>query len=501
MTSVVCVIDAGTTGVRCGLVDEQGRVRAQATRDLTIEHPAPGHAEQSLDELWQVAGETLRELSTLAISRRWRIEAATIAAQRASIAALDRRGRPLTPLLLWMDQRGGDAVRAFESRVPPAEYAAVTGIPLSPMPGLASLLWLRDRHPDVFAAACRFVGVQEWLVANLTGGPPLVDESCASWVGLFDLAGRRWSEPLLAEVGLTTDRLPEIALATGRAGAVTDTAATVTGLPTGTPVYLGGGDQQCSSAGGGGIQPGAATINLGTSATFVFPVADAGRLMTGFVRAAHVAEGLTSVEGTIPACGSVFRWLRSLLRYPGGDEGYRVMMAEAEPAPPDGGGILFVPTMAGLGTPRWIPGTGTMEDLDFTHGAPALVGGAMVGIALQAREVLEALPSALRAARPLTAIGGGARSPLLCQVLADVTGVAVNVLEGDPQTAPLRGAAMCAWVGAGRHSSLHDALSDLPVARTHTPDRSYAAGYAAAYERYLTQTGFGLPQKTALNEE
>ncbi len=131
MTSVVCVIDAGTTGVRCGLVDEQGRVRAQATRDLTIEHPAPGHAEQSLDELWQVAGETLRELSTLAISRRWRIEAATIAAQRASIAALDRRGRPLTPLLLWMDQRGGDAVRAFESRVPPAEYAAVTGIPLS----------------------------------------------------------------------------------------------------------------------------------------------------------------------------------------------------------------------------------------------------------------------------------------------------------------------------------------------------------------------------------
>src|SRR5690606_22836604 len=130
------------------------------------------------------------------------------------------------------------------------------------------------------------------------------------------------------------------------AGHLGDEVADATGLPHGLPVFLGGGDQQCSAAGGGGVRPGAATVNLGTSATMVFPAAvrDVPE-PEGFVRAAHVVEDCVSVEGTIPACGSVLRWLRALLRYGDDDAAYERMSADAGQVEPGAGGLLFAPTM------------------------------------------------------------------------------------------------------------------------------------------------------------
>lgn len=483
MSGVVCVIDAGTTGVRAGLVDDRGNVCAQVHADLTTDYPAPGYAEQSLDEVWRVTAGTLRPVVAKADELGTRIEAVTLTAQRASVSAL-RNGRPHTPLVLWMDRRGTDVVDTFARKFDAADFAEITGIPLSPMPAVACLLWLREHRPDVLATADQFVGVQEWLVTNLTGQAPVTDASCASWMGLMDLAAREWSQDLLDEVGVDATKLPAIASATTSGGTVDAEASTATGLPVGTPVYLGGGDQQCSAAGGGGVGAGAATINLGTSATFVFASA-ARHSAGGFVHAAHVVEPLLSVEGTIPACGSVLRWLRSLLGYPEGDAGYDAMMTDAGTAPPTAEGLLFVPAMAGHGTPRWTPAAGAIDGLGFHHDAAALVRTAVEGIALQAREVLDALPVPLRPTGALTAIGGGARSAFFCQTLADVTGVPVEVKEGDPQAAPLRGAAMCAWVGLGRHPSIEEASRGLGAARTHRPDPDHRQVYASLFERYL----------------
>ncbi|MFD6752260.1 xylulokinase [Micromonospora gifhornensis] len=486
MTDVVCVVDAGTTGIRCALVDDQGEVHAQRSHELVIDHPHPGHAEQSLPAMWDVTVRLLRDTQTLAAQAGHRIVALTLATQRASVAGLDKDLRPVTPLVLWMDQRGDSELAAMGRSVHAQTYSRISGMPLSTMPALATLVWLRHHTPQAYADCAYFVGVQEWLLHKLAGGPPQVDRSCASWFGLLDLHAGRWSTDLLDAFDIGEDRLPTLRACTDVAGRLLDEVAHATGLPGGLPVHVGGGDQQCSAAGGGGVRAGAPTVNLGTSATMVFPAAvgDAPDV-AGFVRAAHVVEDHVSVEGTIPACGSVLRWLRALLRYGDDDAAYERMSADAEAVEPGARGLLFAPTMAGVGTPHWTAANGRMNGLDFAHGPAFLVRAAMEGIALQVRDVLQHLPPAL-AGPTLTAIGGGARSAVFCQILADVTGTAVEVPAGDPQAAPLRGAAMSAWVGLGRYDDLaHAAGPLLGAARRHRPDPTTAPVYDALYDRYL----------------
>ncbi|MEV6692696.1 FGGY family carbohydrate kinase [Micromonospora sp. NPDC051196] len=490
MTEVVCVVDAGTTGIRCALVDDQGTVHGQHSRELVIDHPYPGHAEQSLPAMWDATAQLLRDIQALAAQAGHRIVALTLATQRASVAGLDKDLQPVTPLVLWMDQRGAGELATMRRSVDAHTYSRESGMPLSTMPALATLVWLRRHAPQEYAASAYFVGVQEWLLHKLAGGPPQVDRSCASWVGLLNLRQGRWSADLLDAFDIGEDRLPALRACSDVAGRLLDEVADLTGLPRRLPVYVGGGDQQCSAAGGGGVRPGAATVNLGTSATMVFPATarDAPEV-AGFVRAAHIVEDHVSVEGTIPACGSVLRWLRTLLRYGDDDAAYERMSADADAVEPGARGLLFAPTMAGVGTPHWTAASGRMSGLDFAHGPGFLVRAAMEGIALQVRDVLRHLPPAL-AGPTLTAIGGGARSTVFCQVLADVTGTTVEVPAGDPQAAPLRGAALSAWVGLGRYDDLpHAAGPLLTAARRHRPDPTTAPVYDALYSRYLDMSG------------
>ncbi|MFF0717806.1 FGGY-family carbohydrate kinase [Micromonospora sp. NPDC003816] len=488
MTDVVCVVDAGTTGIRCALVDERGEVHGQHSRELAVDHPQPGRAEQSLPAMWEVTVGELRAMRAVAAQAGHRVVALTLSTQRASVAGLDADLRPVTPLVLWMDQRGASELDALRAAVDPDTYSRVSGMPLSTMPALATLVWLRTHAPEAYAASSSFVGVQEWLLARLTGGRPQVDRSCASWYGLLDLHAGQWSDDLLTAFDLDGARLPELRAATDVAGALRDEVADATGLPRGLPVYVGGGDQQCSAAGGGGVRAGAATVNLGTSATMVFPAA-VGDVVdpAGFVRAAHVVENCVSVEGTIPACGSALRWLRTLLRYGDDDTAYERMSADARQVEPGARGLLFAPTMAGVGTPHWTAAGGRVDGLDFTHGPGALVRATMEGIALQVRDVLRHLPTDL-AGPTVTAIGGGARSEVFGQILADVTGRAIEVPAGDPQAAPLRGAALSAWVGLGRYPDLAHAAGSPAAARRHLPDPTTVPVYDALYSRYLDVT-------------
>lgn len=478
MTDVVCVIDAGTTSVRCGLLDTAGRVVGHGEVTSTVQHPEAGAAEQSPEEIWTATVTAVR--AALAASPTARVQGLTLSAQRASVAALDSAGVPVSPFLLWMDVRGAQSLDELGRSVGSARFSAVSGAPFGAMPAVARVLWLRSQHPEVFARTARFVAVSDWITSQLTGTPTPLDMTCAAWTGLLDVGRSAWSQELVGALDLDSALLPELCWASEQVGELGADAAELLGLDAGLPVFPGAGDQQCSSAGAGALTPGTASLNLGTSATFVMPATAEDPVPLGMVRGGHVLPGLEDREGTMPSCGSLLRWLAGTLGFAHTSAGYAAMIDEAMAVPAGAEGVRFLPVFAGYGTPSWQPAAASIGGLDLRHGRGHLVRAGLEGVALQYRHVLDGLTAGLPRPREVTLVGGAARSSGFASVLASVSRLPVRLLDADPQEAALRGAASCAWSTLGRPAD-----PSSPSGRLIGPEDADADVYADLYAGYL----------------
>lgn len=481
MTDLIAVIDAGTTSVRSALVGEHGAVAVQHAVSTPIAHPELGAAEQDVDVMWDAVAATL---STVCDQRPpdSNIVAVNTSAQRASIAVADAHGKPLTPFLLWMDLRGGHVLDDLEV-VGRDRFTAVTGTPFGAMPGVTRLLWLRREHPGIFDQAARVIGVADSITARLIGQPSPMDLTCAAWTGLLDIGAAQWSTELAGELGIDHQILPDLTWASKPVGVLSPEAAAETGLPAGVPVLPGAGDQQCSSSGAGAITPGTGSINLGTSATYVAPVTNGAPVATGMVRGAHVMPGLEDREGTIPSCGSALRWVAQTFGYGDTDAGYSQLTAEAAEISAGSDGLRFDALFAGGGTPDWSPRVASITDLELRHGRAHVARAVIESIGAQLRHLVDTLDTVNQGVDLVTAVGGGARSPALCQILADTSRQPLLVPPGDPQQSALRGAAAIAWsaLGMAPGDAGSGGTTFGPSTTTRTPaDEVYGHHRAAA---------------------
>lgn len=481
MTELIAVIDAGTTSVRSALVDERGVVVAQRSAATPVTHPEHGAAEQDVDVVWGAVAATL---SVVADQRPAgsEIVAVSSSAQRASVAVADSDGEPLTPFLLWMDLRGGTALDEL-GVVGRERFSAITGTPYGAMPGVTRLLWLRREHPEVFARAARIIGVADSISSRLIGQPSPMDLTCAAWTGLLDIGAVRWSTVLADELGIDQQLLPDLTWASKPVGVVSPEAAARTGLPAGIAVLPGAGDQQCSSAGAGATRPGTGSINLGTSATYVAPVPDGAAVGSGMVRGAHVMPGFEDREGTIPSCGSALRWVAQTFGFGDTADGYGRLTTEAAEIPVGSDGLRFQALFAGSGTPSWSQQFARITELELRHGRAHVARAAIESIGAQLRQIVDTLDSVGQRVDLVTAVGGGARSPELCQILADTSRQPLLVPSGDPQQAALRGAAAIAWSALGMSpgdAAIGGTTFDPSTATSTAADDLYRQHCAAA---------------------
>lgn len=477
MSALTCVIDAGTSSVRCGFVSEEAVVEAQAAVPVSVRHPVPGAAEQDPVEIWDAMVAAVRRARVEVADRP--VAAITISAQRASVTLLDERRRPVAPFDLWMDTRGRSSLDEIAAAIDPVEFTRITGTPFGPMASLPKLLRLRREDPRRYASARHIAGVADWLTGGLTGGTTTPqDVTCAAWTGLLDLDALDWSAALLDGLGIDVALLPAICRATEPVGGLAPGIASELGIPSGVPVYAGAGDQQCSSAGVGALTIGTASLNLGTSATYVAPARPGDRTPSGMVRSGHVLTGLEDREGTIPVCGSLLNWLTRELRYGEGAAAYGAMIREASEVPAGADGLRFIPTMTGHGTPSWVGASGRLEGLELRHSRAHIVRAALEGLALQFRHVLEVARTGLRAPEFVALAGGGARSAELAQLLADVGRVPLRVPRTDPQHAAL--------VGAAAITRMTDRAPEPLATELYEPSADHEALYDALFHHYRT---------------
>ncbi len=474
--TVLVGLDVGTTGAKAILIDAGGRALAAVTTEYPLLTPRAGWTEQDPTDWWKGSVASIRGALDQASVTGKTVAAIGLTGQMHGLVALDGNGGVLRPAILWNDQRTAEECAWITGHIGADRVLELTGNPILTGFTAPKIIWMRRHEPERYARIRHILLPKDYIRYRLTG-EMASDVADASGTSLFDVRNRRWSNEMLSRLDVPSSWLPPVAESTEGTGAVTKEAGDATGLRPGTPVVAGAGDQAAQAVGTGIVEPGLVSATIGTSGV-VFahieePEFDAlGRLHTF----CHAVPGRWHVMGVMLSAGGSLRWLRGNLR---GDS-YSQMTAEAAAAPPGAEGLIFLPYLTGERTPHADPhARGAFVGLTLRHGRGHLIRAVMEGVAFGLRDALEIIRGMGIPVTQVRVSGGGARSGLWRQILADI--FALDVVTVTATEGAAFGAALLAGVGTGLYPSVEAACHATIETAEHVaadPDR------AAAYDRY-----------------
>jgi xylulokinase len=480
-----CILahDLGTTGDKATLFDAvTGAVIASVFEAFSTAYPQPNWAEQDPADwrraLYLGTRRLLEQASAQGDVTPGDIAVVSFSGTMNGALAVDADGIPLRPAILWADQRGIAEAQLLAERCGEAQVYRTTGTRITPSCSAAKFLWIQRHQPEIYDRTHLFLQVKDYAAFLLTG-VAASDFSDASNTNLFDLAARAWSTDLVAASGLGPAKLPPLFPSTTVIGHVTAEAAALTGLLAGTPVVIGGGDGACATVGAGAVHPGDAYINVGSSAWLA--VTARRPLLDPEMRTfnlAHLDPELVMALGSMQAAGGAFDWLERLLRGDAEGDLHDELSLTAASVPPGADGLLFLPYLLGERSPYWNPqARGAFVGLTMTHGRPEMARAVLEGVALNLRLILDALQAQEIKIPVMRLIGGGARSRLWRQILADVLGMPILLPELVTEATSL-GAAVAGGVGVGIFDSFAATDRFIHVAEAARPEASAQAHYA-----------------------
>ncbi|MFW5949771.1 MAG: xylulokinase [archaeon] len=457
-------IDLGTSGVKVLAVDENGTVRTSANESYPLESPEVGWAEQDPAKWWAA---TIDAIDTVLDDQS--IDAEDIAGlgltgQMHGSVFLDGNGEVLRPAILWNDQRTTAQCAEIEARVGEDRIVDLASNP--PFEGFTApkILWVRAHEPDVYDQTETIVLPKDFIRFKLTG-EFATDVSDASGTLLLDVGEREWSAEILDALDVSREMLPDVYESPEVTGSISTEVSHRTGLPAGTPVVAGAGDNAAGAVGTGVIQDGSGWSSIGTSGVVFVATDDERTDPDGRVHTfCHAVPGKWHVMGVMLSAGGAFRWFADTL---GGPESlvadrletdtFEVLTDEAATIEPGSEGVLFLPYLNGERTPhRDADARGVFFGLSTRHEKGHVVRSVLEGVTFGLRDSLRIIREDLGVdTGQLKASGGGARSPLWKQIQADVFDA--DILTPAVDEGPAYGAALLAGVGGGVFESVEDA--------------------------------------------
>jgi len=349
--NVVIGIDLGTTGTKCVIWScEEKRVIGESSRTYPLLKPHPGWAEQNPDELFEAFVHCLRSAIRQAAVQPGRIVGIGISTAMHSLIAVDEAGKPLTNCITWADGRSGEQAERIRGVWNGLTIYRRTGTPIHPMSPLVKLLWLKERQPDTYEAAAKFVSIKEYVLYHLYG-EWVVDHSIASATGLFNLEKMDWDDEVLELLNLPAHKLsrpvPVTYTLTGLNGAMAERL----GILPDTRMVVGSSDGVLANLGVGAVAPGDIAVSVGTSGAIRTmserPVTDEfGRTFCYALDGKRYAVG-----GATNNAGIVLQWLIEEMSR--GQVTLEQVLEEAGEVGPGADGLLFLPYLNGERAPHW----------------------------------------------------------------------------------------------------------------------------------------------------
>lgn len=447
-------IDTSTTATKALLMDENGQVLGVASNEYPFETPQPLWSEQDPALWWHAAAESIRQVLAKTSVEAADVKGIGLTGQMHGLVLLDENGDVLRPAILWNDQRTGPQCDAIRFKLGREKLIQITGNDALTGFTAPKILWVQEHEPEIWKRARHILLPKDYVRYKLTG-EFASDRAGGAGTILFDLAKRDWSPEVLAALDIPAEYLPKTYEGTDVTGTLSSAVAADLGLPAGIPVFGGGGDQAAAAVGTGAVRAGVVSLSLGTSGV-VFATTDGpfiepeGRLHAF----CHSVPGKWHLMGVMLSAAGSLRWHRDTFAP---NTAYDTLLEPVAQIPPGSDGLFFLPYLTGERTPHPDPlARGAFVGLTVRHSFPHLTRAVLEGVSFGLRDSFELMKSAgLENISQVRVTGGGARSPLWRQILADVLGaviVTVNAEEGAAY-----GAALLAAAGSGVFRSVESA--------------------------------------------
>ena len=483
-------IDSSTTATKALLMDSAGKVIAVAATEYPFETPRPLWSEQHPDLWWDGAQKSIRAVLAQSGIDPAQVGGVGLTGQMHGLVLLDAAGQVLRPAILWNDQRTQAQCDEIHQVIGKELFIQITGNLALTGFTAPKILWVKQNEPEVYARVAHILLPKDYVRYKLTNEYAM-DKADGAGTVLFDIKSRTWSPQVLRALGIDPAWMPSLYEGPQITGRLTPEAAAATGLKAGTPVMAGGGDQAAQAVGVGAVTEGIVALTLGTSGV-VFATTDGafiepqGRLHTF----CHSVPGKWHLMGVMLSAAGSLRWYRDTFA-PG--LGFDELLAPAADVSAGSDGLFFLPYLTGERTPHPDPlARGAFVGLTVRHTMAHCTRALLEGVAFGLRdgfELMKLAGTSTGSAQRLGKIsqvrvsGGGAKSPLWRQILADVFGcelVTVNTSEGAAY-----GAALLAAVGAGIYPSVETACeATIQMTGSTLPDPERVKAYNKIYPVY-----------------
>jgi xylulokinase len=484
--------DVGTGGSKAVLADTDGNILARAFEPYAVEFPKPHWAEQDPGVWWDAVAKNTRRVLEDSGTDPGLIKGMGFAGQMIGVIPVDSSGAPLRPAIIWMDSRADDqAARLIHKLGGERIFTLIAGALPTGKDVVCKIAWLQQNEPELFDRTTAILDVTGYLVARATG-ELVIDHSGAGGTGLLTKS-REWSSLLARLCNVPLSRMPAIRRSIDVVGGLTAGAAKDTGLPEGTPIIAGMADIPAAATGSGALEDGDAHIYLGTSSWLCLSVAKPKNLpKNGIVSVASPDPSMHIMIGESETAGICLEWFADNLAMPSEKEAagpdemaiYGVLDDVAAKVAPGSDRLIFMPWMFGERAP--VGDTtlrGAFVNLSLEHSREHMLRAVYEGIAYNLRWMIDEVARAGFPSRSLRAIGGGAKSDLWMQVIADVTCRKVEAVD-NPQEAGALGCALAVAVALGIFSDYKDIKKAVRLRGTFEPDAATSAEYQNLYENF-----------------
>ena len=452
-------IDIGTTSVKTAVFNETLEQKISLTADYTLDSHGDT-VEFDGEAYWTIVKGEIEK-----IKKQISVDALAIDTQCETLILTDENGTPVRPAIVWLDNRAVEEADIIAEHFGHKRVYEVTGQPeITATWPACKLLWVKRHEPEVWAKTKKVFLLEDWILYKMTG-KFVSEKTLQSSTIYFDIHTGRWWDEMLAFIGLDKEMLPTLYSSAQRIGDY-DGCAVVTGAI----------DQIAGAIGAGVIKQGLVSVMTGTTMVIFLPSEQVPPYDEKSIVPCHYNyDDKYCLLSWTPTAGMALKWFRNALCE---NFSFRELDELAASVPPGSDGVTFLPYLCGSTMPKYNPAArGSFTGLTTEHHRGHFARAVMESVACMLKSNLDYLKLDVEEIR---AMGGGANSPLWCQMKADMTGKRLVTLK-NKETACL-GSAILAAVGIGFFASVEQATSMSALDRIF---ESRGVDYSECYNRYM----------------
>ncbi len=476
-------LDIGTSGVKALLLSQNGEIITTATESYPLDTPKAGWAEQNPKDWWEAVVKVINKTINKDNINPADIAGLSLSGQMHSSVFLDENMEVIRPAILWSDTRTEKQCKEIENKAGGLENL-IKKVSNPALEGFTApkILWLKQNEPENYKKVNYVLMPKDYIRYKLTGKIN-TEVSDAAGTLLFDVKKKEWSKELAKLIDIDTNILPPVIESVEVGGKVNKSTSQISELKEGIPVVAGGADNACGAVGSGIIKEGRVMVSIGSSGVVLAQTNNATADSKGRIHLFnHAKPNSWYMMGVMLSAGVSFNWLKNSLFDQNMD--YEELNKKAEAVAPGSEGLIFLPYLYGERTPHNDANArGVFFGISGRHKQGHFIRSVMEGVTFGLKDSLRLIKDQDVKIEEIRAIGGGVKSRVWQQILADIMGQNIKLLN--VEEGPAYGAAIIAGVGVEIFNSFQKVSEKIiKVEEEITPIKENVKSYEKYYQIY-----------------